>query len=97
MSADNYYYVRPCPDGQWTFTMEFMSEEEPREIRASDPRFPTWREAFKGAADAEKAEPYGSEYGIICDPSSEDVPEPYERHCATCRCEKPKVENADQG
>lgn len=65
MSADNYLYVRPVGK-QWTFTHEFASDEHPRRVRASDPRYGTEDDAFAAALAWEKDDGMGgTEYGII--------------------------------
>ena len=69
MSADNYLYVRKLPNGKWTVTMEFMSNDGLVPLSAIVQMYDTWIEAYKAAQKWEQEEPYGCEYGIHSDPA----------------------------
>lgn len=70
MSADNYYTVKKDENGKYVPRMGFMSNLDSgfgADIRPSDPRFDTWKEAADSIHDNY------SEYGFIVEPDDSEL------------------------
>lgn len=71
MSADNYYILRKHPGGGYTYIQAFASDDHPNlRIRSTNPRFPTFQEAFDAAINEY------SEYGVQIHPECTDAADP---------------------